>query len=240
MRTIAILMLAGALAGCSKDRHGGDEVAASGGGTTRTYTVTDFSGIDLAGADDVDVRVGTGFSVRAEGPAQELDSLRIVRDGDTLRIDRHERALISWGNKGAKVFVTMPRLTAATLSGSGTMTVDRIEGGSFTADIKGSGDLDIAALTSNRAEVDIRGSGDVHAAGAVQQLTVSVAGSGAFDAAGLKAQRADVALRGSGDVRAAVTGEARVTMSGSGDVDLGAAARCQVDKKGSGEVRCGR
>lgn len=241
MRTLAILMLA-TVAACSPGHDTGDAVQAAGTGTTRTYSVADFTGIDLTGSDDVDVRVGTGFSVRAEGPSAELDKLLIERDGDRLRIGRRQQALISWNsNKDAvKVYVTLPRLAAARLTGSGTVAVDRIEGARFVAEVTGSGDLDIAALTSDTAEVTVRGSGDIHAAGAVRQLTVSVTGSGGLDGAGLRARKADVSVKGSGDVRAAVSDEAGVDLMGSGDVDLGAAARCRIEKRGSGEVRCGR
>lgn len=242
MRTIAILMLAGMLGGCSGGDGKGDEVRAAGGGTARTYPVSDFSGVTLAGGDDVDVRVGTGFSVRAEGPGDELDKLRIARDGDSLRIDRKDRALISWhsARDAVKVYVTMPRLAAVTLSGSGTMAVDRVEGAKFAAELSGSGDLNIAALNSDTADLSVAGSGDIHAAGAIERLEATVRGSGGLDAAGLRAKRAEISLAGSGDVRANVSDEAKVELRGSGDVDLGATARCTIDKKGSGEVRCGR
>lgn len=79
------------LAACSFSWSGDDDGAGaspSGTGTTRTYMVSDFSTIDLRGASDVDVRVGTGFSVRAQGPVELLDRLKIEREGDTLEIGR--------------------------------------------------------------------------------------------------------------------------------------------------------
>jgi hypothetical protein len=241
MRYGAIAILAaGSLAACSAGGDDGPGVAPTGSGTTRNYAVDAFSRIDLRGSDDVDVRAGTAFSVRAEGPSDDLDALRIVKDGDTLKIGR-KRKTFGWGRGDAvKVYVTLPRLAGAAIAGSGTMTVDRVEGGSFEAEIAGSGDLNIAALASDRADVSIAGSGTVRAGGTVGRLEVDVAGSGSFDAAGLRVERAEVSVAGSGDVRAAVSGEAKVDLLGSGDVDLGAAARCKVSKTGSGSVRCGR
>ncbi|MCP3734156.1 DUF2807 domain-containing protein [Sphingomonas sp. RP10(2022)] len=241
MRQVAIIMLgAASLAACSIGHDDGPGVAPTGSGPTRSYAVDGFSKIDLGGGDDVDVRAGTAFSVRAEGPAEELDRLRIARDGDTLEIGRKRQAF-GWGSRGkVKVYVTLPRLTEANIAGSGTMAVDRIEGGAFEGNIAGSGDLNIAALGVDEAKVSIAGSGNVRAGGAVKRLEVNVAGSGSLDAAGLRAERAEVSVAGSGDVRAAVTGEAKVELMGSGDVDLGAEARCSVSKMGSGSVRCGR
>jgi hypothetical protein len=241
MRRVAIMMLgAAALSACSFNTDDGPGITATGSGTTRIFAAEGFSKIALAGSDDVDVRAGTAFSVRAEGPAEELDALRIDKRDDMLTIGRKNR-MFGWGNRGkVKVYVTLPRLAEASIAGSGTMTVDRVEGGQFQANIAGSGDLNVAALAVDQAEVLIAGSGDVRAGGAARRLTVSIAGSGSLDAAGLRVAEAEVSVAGSGDVRAAVSGTANVDLMGSGDVDLGATATCKVSKMGSGSVRCGR
>jgi len=241
MHRIAIaLMGAASLTACSMSSDNGTAVPVSGSGPARSYAVEGFDRIAVAGGDDVDVRAGTGFSVRAEGPAEELERLRIARDGNDLIIGREKRAFNFSSGHGVKIFVTLPRLTEANIVGAGTMTVDRIEGAKFEANIAGSGDLNIAALATDAAHITIAGAGTVRAGGAVKRLDVSVLGSGGLDAAGLRAGEADVTVAGSGDVRAAVTGTATVELMGSGNVDLGAAARCDVSKKGSGSVRCGR
>lgn len=241
MRNVAIMILGVAtLSACSIGHDDGPGVTPTGSGTSRTYAVDGFSRIDLGGSDDVDVRAGTGFSVRAEGPSDELDRLRIARDGNTLEIGR-KRSFFGWGSSSkVKVYVTLPQLTEANIAGSGTMAVDRVEGGRFEGNIAGSGDLNIAALATETADVSIAGSGNVRAGGTVKRLEVSIAGSGSLDAAGLRVGEAKVSVAGSGDVRAAVSGQAKVDLMGSGDVDLGAEAVCRVSKMGSGSVRCGR
>lgn len=241
MRRVAIVLVgAAALTACSVGSDQGDAVPATGSGPTRTYAVEGFDGIVVAGGDDVDVRAGTAFSVRAEGPADQLDQLRIGRDGRDLVIARKKHVFSFGGSHNVKVFVTLPRLTQANIVGSGTMTVDRIEGSKFEANIAGSGDLNIAALSTDAADVTIAGSGTMRAGGAIKRLDATVMGSGSLDAAGLRVGEADVTVAGSGNVRAAVSGLAKVEVMGSGDVDLGAAAQCEVSKKGSGSVRCGR
>lgn len=214
-------------------------IAGTGSGSQRTFPVAGFTAIELAGADDVDVRVGGGFSVRAEGPAAQLATLRIERKGDTLAIGRRWNG-ISLG-RGDKVMlhVTLPRLTGASIAGSGTMNVDRVQGAGFKADIAGSGTLAVAALAVDKAEVDLAGSGSLQAAGTAKALGIDITGSGRIDAAGLAAGSASVSIAGSGDVRATVDGPATVAIMGSGDVDLGPRARCTTTRMGSGSVRCG-
>ncbi|MDQ2893677.1 MAG: DUF2807 domain-containing protein [Pseudomonadota bacterium] len=238
MNYAAIAMLAG-LTACSMSWNDdkGAGVAGTGSGTARSYAVTDFTGVELRGSDDVDVRVGAGFSVRAEGPEKELEQLRIARDGDTLKVGR--KSGMRWGEHGkVKVYVTLPRLAAADVAGSGDMAIDRVEGANFAGTVAGSGDLGVAAMVVDAAKLSIAGSGDLSAAGTAKALTVDIAGSGNLAARGLTAQQAKVSIAGSGSATAVVNGPATVSIVGSGDVDLGTGATCSVSKVGSGSVRC--
>lgn len=214
----------------------------AGPSTTRSFAIADFTDVALRGSDDVDVRVGSGFSVRAQGPLSELDKLEIVRDGHTLRVGRKKTlGGSSWSGQQdrVKVFVTMPRIVAAQIAGSGNMAIDRVEGSRFDADAAGSGDLSIGAILVPQAKLAVAGSGNITAKGSVERLAIDVAGSGNVAARGLKARGATVSVAGSGNVTADVSGDARVSMVGSGNVDLGQAAHCSTTKIGSGEIRCG-
>jgi hypothetical protein len=223
---------------------GGDDdragVTPTGSGDTRSFAVSDFTAVELAGPDDVDIRVGSAFSVRAEGDEEQLGRLKIERNGDTLEIGRRRVSGISWSSgPGVKIYVTMPRITAAELAGSGNLSVDRAEGASFRGELAGSGNFAVNALAVRDARFSIAGSGNVKAGGTADTLKIEIAGSGDVAAEGLRASAADVEIAGSGGVRASVDGPAKVSIMGSGDVDLGPKARCSTTKMGSGEVRCG-
>lgn len=241
MRSFALALLI-PLAACGNS-FGEDTapgIAGEGSGGARSYAVTDFTRVALRGPDDVDVRVGGAFSVRAVGDPKVLERLKIEKVGDTLRVGRVRSAGFSLGSdKGAKIHVTMPRIDAAELAGSGDLAVNRAESERFSAALAGSGDLTLAAVAARSADFSIAGSGRLNAAGAADDLKIDIAGSGDVDAGGLTASRADVSIAGSGDVRAAVNGPAKVSIMGSGNVDLGPKARCTISKMGSGTVRCG-
>ncbi len=219
----------------------GDVVTASGSGNARSFAVGDFTGVELSGSDDVDVAVGGAFAVRAEGPADALDKLEIRKDGSVLKVGR-KRNVAGWSmssGKGVKVYVTMPAIQAASLAGSGNLTVDRVQASDFTGDLAGSGDMKLGRVSATSATFSIAGSGGIGASGAVQRLKVAIAGSGDIDAAGLKAGEANVSIAGSGNVAAEVNGRAKVSIMGSGNVTLGGKPQCETSKMGSGEVRCG-
>lgn len=228
--------------GAASSSSSGAKAEASGAGTTRNFDVSDFTKVDLRGSDDIDVRVGGAFAVRAEGPSEELDRLEVRKDGNTLKVGRVDQSGFSWGNrdgKGVKIHVTMPSIAGASIAGSGDMTVDKVSGGDFDGSIAGSGDLKLGMLSANALKLAIAGSGDVEAAGSVQRLDVDIAGSGGIEAKGLKASAAKISIAGSGDVEANVEGPAEVNILGSGSVNVGPKARCTTNKMGSGEVRCG-
>ena len=233
------------LAACSATIGGGSGddgqpgIPAQGAGATRTYAVTGFTGIDLRGADDVDVSVGPGFSVRADGDPAVLDRLKIEKVGDTLRVGRVATSGWHWSGKETKVSITLPALAAVSVAGSGNMTVDHVTGARFAGNGAGSGRLAIAQLTVDDAHFNLAGSGDLKLAGTARQLSVSIAGSGQVEARDLTANSADISVAGSGGLRATVNGPAKVSMLGSGSVDLGSGAQCQTSKLGSGSVHCG-
>lgn len=225
------LLLAIPLAACS---------AASATAASRDYPVRDFSAVELRGSPDVDIRVGGGFSVRAEGSAKFIERLEIRREGDALVIGTKPGWNFGWdSNARDRVIVTLPRLAAARLRGSGDIRIDQVTGPAFEGSVRGSGDLSIDTLRAERVAFAIEGSGDISARGQARSLDLSVTGSGDIRAGELSASGAQVSVRGSGNVTARVNGAAAVSLLGSGDVDLGSGARCTISKRGPGDVRCG-
>lgn len=207
-----------------------------GTGASRSYDASGFTGVDLRGSDDVDVKAGGNFSVTAEGDPRVLDVLEIKVVDGTLRVGR------KWGSNiddehGAKIHVVMPRLTSASVSGSGDLSVDKAEG-DFDGSIAGSGNLDVAALDAQAAKLSVAGSGDMTLAGSVNRLSASIVGSGDIDGEKLTASGASISVVGSGNMRGVVKGGASVSIAGSGDVDLTGGAKCAINAVGSGEAHC--
>jgi hypothetical protein len=233
----AILAAAVLLAGCGVVHAQSDD----GGSGSRTFAVRGFDRVSLRGSDNVIVRVGAAESVTATGPDDVLDKLEVkVVDGE-LRIGREKKWSMGWSSdrKPAVITVTLPRIRAASVAGSGDMRVDRLQATAFDGSIAGSGNLQIGALQADSVSLSIAGSGGASVAGQAKSLDISIAGSGDLQAANLRAERAKISIAGSGDVRAFVSGEADVSIVGSGDVELGGNPRCRTSKMGSGEVRCG-
>ncbi len=237
---LALLPLTGTAAchaSWEKDGKEGHGTKPSGVTAKRSYDANGFTKVELRGPDDVEVKKGAQFAVVAEGDSAVLDQLEVQVVNGTLRVGRKNSGFSFNNDHGVKIHVTLPRLEAASVSGSGNMTVDKAEG-AFRGAIAGSGNLDIAGLTASDTDLAIAGSGDLNVAGTTSRLNASITGSGDIDAGKLTATGASISVVGSGSMRGVVKGGASVSIAGSGDVDLTGGAKCSVSAMGSGEAHC--
>jgi hypothetical protein len=200
----------------------------------------DFQAVSLTGPDDVIIKQGTSFSVRADGPREAVDQLDIKVSDGTLEVGRKRSGNWAGNHEGGDttVYVTLPSLTRVSLAGSGNMNVERLEGTQVKADLTGPGDLVIDAVHADKADLSLTGSGDLTAAGRVKQAALSATGSGNISAENLDVDRASLRLVGSGDVAVHASQGADISIMGSGDAQVLGTASCKISKMGSGEAQC--
>lgn len=232
LSSAALIMLAGCNAGRAESRDVGPEVS-------RAYPVGAFERISVAGPYDVAVTSGGASRVTASGGADLLDETEVVVEDGALviRPKKHRGMRFNWRGPDARFVVNVAALKGASISGSGDISVDKVNG-DFTGKVAGSGSIGIGAMSGGTTDIDIAGSGEFTASGAVDAIDVDIAGSGDVDVPGLRARTATISIAGSGNVRAFASDTAEVKIMGSGDVDLAGGAKCSVKKMGSGDVRC--
>lgn len=243
MKRLLTAVSCAALAACGDGagiaQANGGQIAAA---VQRDYEAGRFDSVASMGPHVVLVTVGGRHSVRAEGAAETLDMMEVVvEDGELqIRPKRDHRRDFSWREHQRATFhVALPRLTAAKLSGSGEMKVDRVEGERFAAAVAGSGNLDIGSLRVDDAAFNLAGSGDLSARGSARRAEVSVAGSGNVHARDVASHTASVRIAGSGDASLTVEDEVTVSIAGSGNADIAGPARCTVARNGDGRTECG-
>ncbi|MEM8695626.1 MAG: head GIN domain-containing protein [Pseudomonadota bacterium] len=237
MRALFITLSALAIAGCDGSIElGGDGLA--NGQPLDALELEAFDSVSLRGPDNVEITLGEAYDIRIEGDPDVVERLEFEIRRDTLRIGRDRGNGIGIGDEAATVFITLPVLNGASISGSGDMRIERAESERFEASIAGSGSMAIAALEAEQAEFDIAGSGDIEAAGTVADLEIGIAGSGDVEAEELRVERAEVDIAGSGNVEIFATGEVNGSLIGSGDIRVRGGAECRSNSIGSGEMRC--
>jgi len=170
-------------------------IQGSGVAATQSRVLPRFSRLDLAGSTNVTVVAGGRQSV-------------VVRaDSNLIRhVTTHVVAgILVIGTTGSfttrspmNVQVSVPSLTAVTLSGSGEISVSKIEAARLT--------------------VTLPGSGVLYASGTATRLDVTLGGSGLAQLSNLIARDAHAAVTGSGLIRVTATAKLNATVSGSGAV----------------------
>jgi hypothetical protein len=237
MSRALLLAVSLAAAACSSPSN-----TASPSGPVNTSGLRDFSRVESTGPDTVIISVGKDFAVKAEGSDRVLGILEIKVANGALQIGRKEGWKGMFGGvsgPGATVRVTMPAIEAVDLTGSGDVSVDRVEGRSLDLSLTGSGNLKVDAAKVATLNADLTGSGNVALAGTADSVNLSSTGSGDVEGKGLKAGRASVSVLGSGNVGFASDGPVDISIMGSGDVDVKGRAQCKVSAMGSGNANCG-
>lgn len=205
----------------------------------RTYNLAGFDRVELGGSSSVAVTTGGGFSVHAAGEVEALDRLKVYVEDGALRIEPKNDNWLNWTRDHGRVrfTVTMPKLNAVGVGGSGDVTASQVSG-PFKGSIGGSGNITLARVAGGDVKFSIGGSGAIKAAGRCDNAEVSVAGSASAELGGLSCSRLKANVAGSGDIDITANQTAAISIAGSGDVRVRGGAKCTVSSVGSGKAHC--
>jgi putative autotransporter adhesin-like protein len=185
---------------------------------SETRDLPPFEGVELAGANDVTVRVGGEQSVVVHADEELIGRILTEVRGRSLVI-HNEDGNYPTKSTEMRVDVTVPTLDEVTLSGSGRIAVADVAADDLTVTLSGSGSID-ANGTADRLSVTLNGSGDAQLGSLLtREAQAVVSGSGRIV---LNATESlDASVPGSGEI--VYSGEPRVTSSvtGSGVVTRG-------------------
>ena len=193
----------------------GTSLSGSGRIVTQARPIGAFTAVELRSSADVTVRVGPASSVSVTTDDNLQPLLRTeVRPGGVLVLDstRSYRT-----RQTPRISITVPRLTAFAVKGSGDTKISGVNGGSLA--------------------LAVSGSGDIQAQGRTGDLAIAVSGAGDIDAGGLASNSAAVVISGSGDALVRTSGALTGVVRGSGDVRyIGKPRTVTVQVGGSGSV----
>jgi hypothetical protein len=175
-----------------------DVIRGSGVTAAQARHVPAFTGVELAGSNNVIVHVGGKQSIVVRADDNLLRRVTTRVDADNLVIDTPG----SFTTKSPmSVEVTVPTLTAVALRGSGNVVV--------------------AGLHAPRLNVTVPGSGVVRASGVADQLRVTLGGSGDVQLDQLAARDVTAVVSGSGRIVVTATRSLDASVSGSGAIFYG-------------------
>lgn len=208
----------------------------------RRLTVTDFDRVQVQGPYVVTLATGQSPSAVVTGSNEAIERVSVDVQGRILRVRPNPSA---WGGYpgesvgGITIALSTHDLRAVSVTGSGSLTVDKAGGLKFDVGASGSAKVAIGALDADALSLGLLGSGRITLAGKAKSLKATISGSGDLDAAALAVDDADLQADTSGNIGLAVRRAAKVHATGAGDVVITGKPACAVDAPGAGRVRCG-
>lgn len=209
----------------------------------RRFTVTDFDKVQVEGPFEVVLSTGKSPSAMAVGSASALDRVTVETIGRTLRVKPNRAAWGGYPGEGpgpVKLMLTVHQVRSATVSGAGSLDIDRVNGMRVDLGLSGSGRLSVGKLEADVAGANVVGSGRMTLGGAVKSFQANVQGSGDLRAEGLMTHDAQIFAESSGLIEVAAKNSAKVRSTGSGDLVVLGSPACTVQALGSGRVVCGK
>ena len=199
----------------------------------RELNLGSFERISLSVSADVFVTQGDEQSVMVKGQENIIENLITEIQDKTWRI-RFDRPIRR--SQGLKIYITLPQLSGAKVSGSGNIASDDSwRSPSFYASVSGSGNIQLLVETEDLIS-KISGSGNISLGGSTKAYEVQITGSGNVRAGELTAENCQVRISGSGDANVDVQEKLDVRITGSGDVRYTGRPRVNSKISGSGSL----
>ena len=250
-----LLLVALLVSGC-----GFQVVSGSGKLASETRNVSGFTSVSLAGIGNLYITLGATESVRIEAEDNLISYFDTSVLGSTLKIGLKDQymGISLQPTKPVKFYVTLPKIEAVTLAGSGNIFATKVQANAFKISLLSSGNISIDSLIATTVEMLLSGSGNI-SLGTVSadQVTSINAGSGDIQVGALTADKVFSKTAGSGDITlggqvteqsAQILGSgdyqagglkstlATVNVSGSGNSQISASSNLNVTILGSGNV----
>lgn len=168
----------------------------------QTHDVRGFDELSVGGVYELDVKVGSDFSVKTSGHAKEVEGMEVFVEDGALRIEHKKKSFTKrMRNKnGVIVTISMPELNGVEIGGVGSGSISGID--------------------SDRLELEIGGVGELELSGTCRELEIEVAGVGELDARDLKCEDVEVELAGVGEVDVYASESVDVEAAGVGEVNV--------------------
>jgi hypothetical protein len=204
---------------------------------TQERVVPAFSAIELRGIGDLHITQGDQAAVRIEADEDVISEIvtEVVGDRLVIRLDPW-KSLRFWGaSRRADFYITVPGLTAVTVSGSGTVDMPSYSAHRLEFSINGTGNVR-ANIGVNELKVGISGSGDVVMTGIAHKQEARITGAGTYSALGLQSKDTTISIGGAGKASVQVTDSLDVSIGGAGTVSYSGAPRVTQRIGGFGKV----
>ncbi|MFA5308181.1 MAG: head GIN domain-containing protein [Dehalococcoidales bacterium] len=225
--------------------------------TSRSYDFTDFTGVEVGNAFELEVVRADTYSVNITAGENIMDRIRIAETGGVLKITLDGWSFSWWWLNNPKVTITMPVLKSLNLSGasqgtatgfksaedfmlklSGASNLDMdMETGYFTSEISGASSVG-GRLTAAGCDIDLSGASDINVTGSGGDIKIHGSGASHAELFYFTVNNADAELSGASSAHLEVKGRLDVDLSGASTLEyLGNPTLGKQDVSGASDLK---
>lgn len=210
------------------------DLTGSGNVVKETRDVSGFTGVDVGGAFDVEIREGNSFKVEIEADDNLIGTISTEVSDGVLKIKNTKNVKNS---KALNVYITLPELK--TLSAHGGVDVkgkNTFHAPEIKLTCSGASDVKLDVETG-KSDIIISGSSDLILTGSGSNMMLSCSGSSDFSGKDFEVKKARITASGASDIHVHTTESVSVVASGSCDIHCaGNPSSKQVTTSGASEV----
>jgi hypothetical protein len=209
---------------------------------TKNYGLTSFDTVDVQGAYQISITLGTAVSAQAEGSQAALDSLEMLVIGNRLVIRERQNGAAQVRRDGrgpVKIYLkAAANLKSVNLSGSGSVAVNGLAGTKIQFALNGSGQIAASIKKADQIQLLVEGSGSVSLTGVARSMTTEFSGTGVIDASALLVRQLELRQSGAGNSRYTISEFATISASGMGNIEIAGRGLCRIQKDSGANIQC--
>lgn len=211
----------------------------------RKLLVASFENIVVIGDISVTVQTGKSPSAIARGDKRVLESLKLERVGNTLRIRLQDVVNNEKGRpitEPLRVSLTTQHIRDMTLSGNGDLSISEVrQPTSSRMLIAGGGKITIGRLVTDQFSANINGNGRIAiGSGSARDSRVTIEGAGEFEGTKLQSRKLRLEHNGNAISTATVEEGTEIYNRGSGNITIGGKGTCFIKLAGAAAISCAK
>ncbi|MDF9798317.1 phage shock protein PspC (stress-responsive transcriptional regulator) [Catalinimonas alkaloidigena] len=196
-----------------------DSIPPSGisGGFSRTFEVSNFEVLNIAGPFRVEVKQDIAYSLTLTGDEEAVNEVDINTDHTALEL-RYGQAFTNDDKERIAVRLTMPTLSALRLNANAQVNVSDFETENLSLDMAGSSEAFVKAEVQS-ISLNMRGASGLKLYGNAQQIDANLSGAARLDAMEMEIVDASVESSGASKAKMNVSGELNVDPEDSSRIE---------------------
>lgn len=206
--------------------------------SSKTYTVADFSSLDLEIIGTVRYEQADSAYLNVSGSSTLIKALKVSESKGKLSIDLKNKRKYSGDKKELIIKVGSPRIQEISFNSIGTLhLVNYLESEELTITNKGVGKIKIDDCHVGSFNLTTRSLGPIEIKGTSNRTYINSEGMGKIDCSEFKSKKAEVVSKGIGNLSVYAKESVNISMTGMGNVTYyGDPAEVKTDISGLGKV----